>query len=74
MRKVIIRVAAVMCVATLLMAPLGVRALEQDTLARAAVDYRNPSNPKLEAMFRAALLNTSHQITMSADGTAYIKT
>jgi uncharacterized protein len=74
MRKGIIRVVALMCVATVLLVPLGGSALEQDTLARAALDYRNPSNPKLEAMFRAALLNTSHQITMAPDGTAYIKT
>ena len=42
--------------------------------ARAAADYRNPSNPKLEAMFRAALVNTPRQTTMASDGTAYVKT
>lgn len=74
MRKVFIRVAALMCAAALVIVPLTVRALDLDTVARAAADYRNPSSPKLEAMFRAALLDTQRQITMAPDGTAYVKT
>ncbi len=35
--------------------------------------YHNP-NPHLQAMFRAALLNTSRQATVASDGTAYVKT
>src|SRR5260221_12584245 len=74
MRSLLIRVAALMCAAALLAAPLPARALELETIARAAADYKNPSNPRLEALFRAALTNTSRQTTMASDGTAYIKT
>ena len=74
MRTFLIRVAALMCAAAVVAAPLSARALELETVARAAADYKNPSNPKLEAMFRAALLNTSRQTTMAPDGTAYVKT
>lgn len=74
MRTFFIRVAALMCAAAVVAAPFSARALELETVARAAADYKNPSNPKLEAMFRAALLNTSRQTTMAADGTAYVKT
>ncbi|MBV8602465.1 MAG: glycoside hydrolase family 125 protein [Candidatus Eremiobacteraeota bacterium] len=74
MRKIVIRVAALLCAAAMAAAPLLVRALELESVARAAADYRNPSSPRLEAMFRAALLNTSRQTTMASDGTAYVKT
>jgi meiotically up-regulated gene 157 (Mug157) protein len=74
MRKLYIRVAALLCAAALVIVPLTVRALDLETVARAASDYRNPSSPKLEAMFRAALLDTQRQITMAPDGTAYVKT
>jgi|SRR5579875_734936 meiotically up-regulated gene 157 (Mug157) protein len=74
MRKVIIRVAALLCAAALVLVPLTVRALDLETVARVASDYRNPSSPKLEAMFRAALLDTQRDITMAPDGTAYVKT
>lgn len=39
----------------------------------AAANYRNP-NPTLQAMVRAALLNTGSQIVAAADGTAYVRT
>lgn len=48
-------------------------AVELQSIARAAADYHN-SNPRLEAMYRAALLNTSRQATLAGDGTAYVKT
>jgi meiotically up-regulated gene 157 (Mug157) protein len=48
-------------------------AVELETIAKAASDYRNP-NSRLESMYRAALLNTSMQATVAADGTAYVKT
>lgn len=51
----------------------SVQALELSAIAQAAASYHNP-NAKLEAMFRAALLNTSRQATIANDGTAYIKT
>ncbi len=53
------------------LAPAG--ALELTAVATAAADYRN-SNPKLESIYRAALMNTSHQATLAPDGTAYVKT
>ena len=49
------------------------RALELETIAKAAAEYHNP-NPRLEAMYRAALINTSQQATLANDGTAYVKT
>src|SRR5580698_2430464 len=48
-------------------------ALELDSIAKAAASYTNP-DPKLQAMYRAALLNTSRQATIASDGTAYVKT
>ncbi len=49
------------------------RAVELESIAKAAADYSNPNN-RLEKMYRAALLNTSQQATIAADGTAYVKT
>ncbi|MEO6991360.1 MAG: glycoside hydrolase family 125 protein [Candidatus Baltobacteraceae bacterium] len=65
-------VAAIMTVATLLCAS-PVRAVELSSIASAASAYRNP-NVRLEKMFRAALLNTSRQASVAADGTAYVRT
>lgn len=48
-------------------------AVELQAIAQAAEQYHNP-NHHLQAMFRAALLNTSRQATIAADGTAYVKT
>src|SRR5271165_4134689 len=48
-------------------------AVELETVARAASEYHNP-NARLEALYRAALLNTSQQATVAPDGTAYVKT
>jgi hypothetical protein len=59
--------------ATLLVCALPGQAIELKSIAAAAADYRNP-NVRLEAMYRAALLNTSQQATIAADGTAYVKT
>ncbi len=49
------------------------RAVELESIAKAASIYTNPNN-RLEKMYRAALLNTSQQATIAADGTAYVKT
>src|SRR5579883_2820341 len=57
----------------LTLAPLPSSPVELDSIARAAADFRS-SNPKLEAMYRAALLNTSRLATIAPDGTAYVKT
>jgi meiotically up-regulated gene 157 (Mug157) protein len=51
----------------------GARAVELTSIAHAAAVYHNP-NARLEAMYRAALLNTSEQASLAADGTAYVKT
>jgi len=48
-------------------------AVELQTIAKAASSYQNP-NARLESMYRAALINTSQQASVEADGTAYIKT
>jgi meiotically up-regulated gene 157 (Mug157) protein len=48
-------------------------ALELDSIAKAAASFTN-SDPRLQAMYRAALLNTSRQATIAPDGTAYVKT
>jgi len=52
---------------------LGAPAVELESIARAASTYENP-NAHLQTMFRAALLNTSRQASVAADGTAYVKT
>ena len=64
---------AALLAATLLVCALPGQAIELKSIAAAAADYRNP-NVRLEAMYRAALLNTSQQATIAADGTAYVKT
>ena len=66
---------AVVCtLATLaLLAPRPASAIEIDALSKAAAGY-TVSDPKLEAMYRNALLDTNKQITQASDGTIYIKT
>jgi len=53
--------------------PAPASAVELQAVAQAAQQYHN-SNAHLQAMFRAALLNTSRQATFASDGTAYVKT
>ncbi len=53
--------------------PSPASAVELQAVAQAAQQYHN-SNAHLQAMFRAALLNTSRQATFASDGTAYVKT
>jgi meiotically up-regulated gene 157 (Mug157) protein len=65
-------VAAILA-ASLLCCLAPARAVELESIATAASAYRNP-NAHLQEMYRAALLNTSQQATMAADGTAYVKT
>jgi meiotically up-regulated gene 157 (Mug157) protein len=64
---------AALLAATLLLSAAPSPAVELQYIARAASDYHNP-NTRLEDMYRAALLNTSQQATIAADGTAYVKT
>ena len=66
-------VAAILVAACFFSSARPARSIELESIATAAATYRN-SNPKLEAMFRAALLNTSQQAQFAADGTAYVKT
>jgi meiotically up-regulated gene 157 (Mug157) protein len=65
-------IAAVLA-ATLAVCAAPVCAVELESIAKAASGYSNP-NARLQAMYRAALLNTSQQATVAADGTAYVKT
>jgi hypothetical protein len=65
-------------VAALLMASLVLfaspaPAVQLDSIAKAASNYHS-DNPRLDDMYRAALLNTSQQVTFAPDGTAYVKT
>ena len=53
--------------------PVQAPALELQSIQRAAADYKN-SNPHLQDMFRAALLDTGKLAQYAPDGTAYIKT
>ena len=64
---------AILLIATLCCGTKPAAAVELEGIARTASSYHN-ANPKLEAMFRAALLNTSQQATIASDGTAYVKT
>ena len=61
---------ALVCAAALTSAPSA--AIELESIAKAAANYTH-SNAALQAMYRAALLNTSRQATAN-DGTAYVKT
>ena len=69
MRSIVCAVLAVAFLFSAAPAP----AIELVSIAKAASDYHNP-NARLESMYRAALLNTSHQATVAADGTAYVRT
>jgi uncharacterized protein len=63
-------------VAILLAGVLGAQtasAVELASIAKAAASYTN-GDARLQAMYRAALLNTSRQATVASDGTAYVKT
>jgi meiotically up-regulated gene 157 (Mug157) protein len=64
---------AALVAANLVLCTVPARAVELETIAKAAAEYHD-SNPRLEAMYRAALLNTSQQATIAPDGTAYVKT
>ena len=56
-----------------MLAPLVAPAVELDAVAKAAAGYQ-AGDPKLQSLYRAALLNTTRQVTFASDGTAYIKT
>lgn len=73
LRRVFARLAGLVLVAALLSIPATGNAVELQSIAKASADYTN-GNAELERMYRAALLNTSRQATVAADGTAYVKT
>ncbi|MGH7707866.1 MAG: glycoside hydrolase family 125 protein [Vulcanimicrobiaceae bacterium] len=52
---------------------LPASALKLESVARVASDFHS-SNRHLQAMFRAALLDTSQLATIAPDGTAYVRT
>jgi len=64
---------AALLAATFLSSAAPADAVELESIAKAASTYSNPNN-RLEKMYRAALLNTSQQAKIAADGTAYVKT
>jgi meiotically up-regulated gene 157 (Mug157) protein len=66
---------AVLCTlaALALLAPTAVSALELDAVSKAAAGY-TVGDPKLEQLYRSALLNTNKQVTLASDGTTYVKT
>ncbi|HLI97579.1 MAG TPA: glycoside hydrolase family 125 protein [Candidatus Baltobacteraceae bacterium] len=59
--------------ACLLITPAASPAIELQSIQNAANGYQN-SNAHLQAMFRAALLDTTKLAEMAPDGTAYVKT
>ncbi len=73
MRRSIARGFALCLSVLVALAPVTASAVELDSIARAAESYTS-SNARLQALYRAALLNTSRQATVAPDGTAYVKT
>ncbi|MEA2689985.1 MAG: uncharacterized protein QOJ39_1577 [Candidatus Eremiobacteraeota bacterium] len=73
MRLTIVRALLCTLAALALLAPRPASALELDTISKAAAGY-TVGDPKLESMYRAALLNTNKQVTIASDGTTYVKT
>jgi meiotically up-regulated gene 157 (Mug157) protein len=68
-------VRALLCTlaALALLAPYPAAAIELDAVSRAAAGF-SVADPKLQSMYRAALLNTNRQVTVASDGTTYVKT
>ena len=67
------RIFTVLLVLSCLMRARSASALELRSIVQAASSYHS-SNARLEALYRAALLNTSREATFAPDGTAYVKT
>ena len=66
---------AILCTLAIfaVLAPLIAPAVELDAVAKAAAGYQG-TDPRLASLSRSALLNTTKQVTLASDGTAYIKT
>ncbi|MDB5071182.1 MAG: glycoside hydrolase family protein [Candidatus Eremiobacteraeota bacterium] len=73
MRFTILRAVLCTLAALALLAPRPAAAVELDAISKAAAGY-TVGDPKLESMYRAALLNTNKQVTIASDGTTYVKT
>jgi meiotically up-regulated gene 157 (Mug157) protein len=73
MRLSIVRGLLCTLAALALLAPRPAQAIELDAISKAAAGY-TVGDPKLQSMYRAALLNTNKQVTLASDGTVYIKT
>ncbi|GAC1657805.1 MAG: glycoside hydrolase family 125 protein [Vulcanimicrobiaceae bacterium] len=67
------RLLATLFAVCLALYPTGSRALEFQSIVQAATSYHN-ADAHLEALYRAALLDTGHQATIAPDGTTYVKT
>jgi hypothetical protein len=73
MRFPIVRAVLCTLAALALLAPRPVSAVEVDAVSKAAAGY-TVGDPKLQVLYRSALLNTGKQITIANDGTTYVKT
>ncbi|MDP9105543.1 MAG: glycoside hydrolase family 125 protein [Candidatus Eremiobacteraeota bacterium] len=71
--KAIVRGLLCTLAALALLAPRPAPAIELDALSKAAASY-TVGDPKLQSLYRAALLNTNKQVTVASDGTVYVKT
>jgi meiotically up-regulated gene 157 (Mug157) protein len=73
MRLSIARAALCTVAALAMLAPRPASAVELEAVTKAAAGY-TVGDPKLEQMYRSALLNTNKQVTIASDGTTYVKT
>jgi uncharacterized protein len=73
MRLSIVRGLLCTLAALVLLVPRPAQAIELDAISKAAAGY-TVGDPKLQSMYRAALLNTNKQVTLASDGTVYVKT
>ncbi len=71
--RIVIHALLSMLVVLALLSPRPAAAIELDAVSRAAAGYTG-NDPKLQAMYRAALLDNGKQVTFAPDGTAYVKT
>jgi meiotically up-regulated gene 157 (Mug157) protein len=67
------RLVALALTAIVVLQPAMASALEFQSIVQAASSYHDPDT-RLEALYRAALLDTGRQATIAPDGTTYVKT
>jgi meiotically up-regulated gene 157 (Mug157) protein len=73
MRLGIARVLLCTLAALALLDPRPSAAVELEAVSKAAAGY-TVGDPKLQELYRSALLNTNKQVTIASDGTTYVKT